>query len=117
MTVTKRRITTAERQLHAIGTLAAALEHRWPDKPTAERGAPVKVFTHVPCAARCGDMVNADPQWNPDAVTCGSQICRARVEWTDERWAGAARMADSRRAAGLPLTVVDLEALDRRARR
>lgn len=30
MTVTKRRITTAERQLHAIGTLAAALEHRWP---------------------------------------------------------------------------------------
>jgi hypothetical protein len=30
VTITKRRITTAERQLHAIGTLAAALEHRWP---------------------------------------------------------------------------------------
>lgn len=70
-------------------------------------------WDRVPCAARCGATVRAEARWDRSLVTCGALLCRATVEWTPERWAGAALMADARRALGLPLTDVDRVALGR----
>jgi hypothetical protein len=42
---------------------------------------------------------------------CGALGCRARRDWSDEDWAGLARMATARRAAGVPLNELDWLAL------
>jgi hypothetical protein len=74
---------------------------------------------YTPCAAGCGEAVpieGLDPKTDLDRVTCTAMRCRAHIEWTPERWDGAARMAAARRHAGITLTGLDLEALDRTAR-
>lgn len=47
---------------------------------------------------------------------CPTLLCVALDSWDDERWAGASRMAQARRDAGITLNDTDTEAL-RRARR
>lgn len=44
---------------------------------------------------------------------CGRFECRARGLWTPTEWAGLARMASARVAAGVELSPLDLEALEK----
>jgi ribosomal protein L37E len=46
-------------------------------------------------------------------ITCGYVACRARESWGPEDWAGRARMARARMAAGVALDELDREALGR----
>jgi hypothetical protein len=65
---------------------------------------------------RCGELLSAYPDKATDGWltgVCPRPLCRALREWTAERWAGAGRMAMSRRATGLLLSDLDVEALDR----
>lgn len=58
-------------------------------------------------------------RWQPtkkakDALaprTCGVLRCVARDTWDLERWQGAARMARSREACGIPLSGLDRDAV------
>lgn len=53
------------------------------------------------------------PKTSPD--TCGSIRCRAMTTWGPDEWAGQARMARARQAAGIPLTDLDRASLTRSA--
>lgn len=44
------------------------------------------------------------PVWWP---VCGATICQAKATWTDTEWAGQARMAEARQAAGRDLDDLD----------
>ena len=46
-----------------------------------------------------------------EPASCGRPGCRAITTWTPDEWAGRARMAEARRAAGLELNYWDHEAL------
>lgn len=48
-----------------------------------------------------------------DTDVCGSHLCQARVNWTDEQWAGQLRMAEARVAAGVALSELDFDAFER----
>lgn len=58
-------------------------------------------FTYTP--------VDGKPPPIPPEI-CGHPRCRA-MRWTPEEWAGRARMAEARQAAGNPLDEIDRLAL------
>lgn len=49
----------------------------------------------------------------PPRTLCGFLACHARANWGPDDWAGRARMATARKAAGVPLDALDDEALSR----
>jgi hypothetical protein len=48
-------------------------------------------------------------QGRPDPQCCGRGSCYAREHWTDEQWAGRARMARGRLASGRRLVIAGIE--------
>jgi hypothetical protein len=65
----------------------------------------VRPYDELPRCAVCNDMVpGLDPKKLPDPVTC-SRICDHRAMWTEEEWAGRARMAAARREAPYQILV------------
>lgn len=83
---------------------------RWlPDKPARTTKAPAKVSTGS-CEA-CGHRCHWDGRW-PAPVCCGRLLCRARLTWPTERWAGQADCAQARQHTRQPLTALDRQALD-----
>lgn len=48
-------------------------------------------------------------------LSCGTLFCRASTTWTRDEWAGRARMARARQAAGLALNALDALALQKAA--
>jgi hypothetical protein len=49
----------------------------------------------------------------PPRTLCGGRPCHARTHWGPDDWAGRARMATARQAAGRDLDRIDHEALAR----
>jgi len=47
---------------------------------------------------------------------CGALRCRALHDWTDDDWAGAARMARARARVGIELSTLDEHAHERSER-
>lgn len=66
-----------------------------------------------PTCRHCGSPVTG---WGtgPPPAACGRLLCHALEHWTDNEWRDRARMADARRAAGVPAAFPEL---DDRARR
>jgi hypothetical protein len=67
---------------------------------------------HQHCAV-CERAYISDPGIDPSPPICGRIHCRARHYWTPDDWAGRARMARARQAAGIELDDFDHEALRR----
>jgi len=59
----------------------------------------------------CGDAFIPDLELDARPVICGHLHCRARHDWRPDQWAGRARMATARHAAGVPLDDLDRQAL------